>query len=282
MKDDRCRHRRTKSLPRINLQDTNEQIVCDGIDSKVKKTSISSKFVLVRIPNENGVGSRTLPIPESVLENPEKHLRKIGEGSYGKVYLYTDVIASLRVAIKQTKINLANRSISSSPGQTSDLQNINEIRVHKNLNHPNIVQYYEVYKGNYNWSIILEFAEQGSLNKRLQKLKDQNQKLDDKEIIFYVRQILLGLQYLHSRTKPIIHRDLRSPNILICSSNSIKLADFGISKQLESLSAGSGFSSLPGNSYWKAPEMIVYSRGKHYICNVIKLFQFLNLLLICI
>ena len=64
------------------------------------------------------------------------------------------------------------------------------------------------------------------------------------DIIRYTHGILSGLMYIHN--SKIIHRDLRSPNILLSSSDVPKLADFGISKQLDILNSKASFSTVQG------------------------------------
>ncbi len=91
--------------------------------------------------------------------------------------------------------------------------------------------------------------------------------LGESLIANFVRQILTGLAYLHS--KDIIHRDIKGANILVDNKGSVKISDFGISKRVEasSLLGGGGGSaqaakkagnrvSLQGSVFWMAPEVV--------------------------
>jgi cell division control protein CDC15 len=67
----------------------------------------------------------------------------------------------------------------------------------------------------------------------------------------YTREVLLGLEYLHS--KGVVHRDIKAGNLLLTKHGNVKLADFGISVNL--LSEGSN-NNVPGSPFWMAPEII--------------------------
>ena len=107
----------------------------------------------------------------------------------------------------------------------------------------------------------MELAEHGSLKSHLMQLNQKAEKLCDGEVLAITKQILNGLNYLHKQDKPIIHRDLRSPNVLLYANHIVKIADFGISKQVNTLASSSGFSTVAGNVYWQAPEMIDYKKS---------------------
>ena len=68
-----------------------------------------------------------------------------------------------------------------------------------------------------------------------------------------------GMLYLHARSPPLIHRDLKSPNLLVDASWRVKVADLGLSKVLEEVTApagASGTAGVPGNPRWLAPEVM--------------------------
>ena len=186
-------------------------------------------------------------ISPDVLENPFS-LEWIDRGSFGEVYKFADVaikvIRTQRLVEKETKAVVA------------------EIALHSKLSHPNIVQYLGCYHATKHICIVLEFAEFGSLKSHLSKLRENCETLSDVQMESYTEQILTGLIYLHSQLKPIIHRDLRSPNVLMFANDILKIADFGISKELNTLAGRSCFSSMVGNAYWQAPELIKGNKGK--------------------
>jgi serine/threonine protein kinase len=101
-----------------------------------------------------------------------------------------------------------------------------EIEIIKSLKNPYVIQYYDTYSDNKEAFIIMEYAENGALTKFINENENQphNWKLNDK----FVKQMVLGLSYIHS--KFITHRDLKSLNILLTSGYNVKLSDFGLSK----------------------------------------------------
>ena len=115
-----------------------------------------------------------------------------------------------------------------------------------------------------NWYIIQEYMVQGSLKTKLeseaQKLADANQLnaqsvLTDGLIVKFALEMTSGLEYLHQQK--IVHRDLRSPNVLISATGTAKLADFGLSKKLEAVVRIAGdYTPDVGNAYWRAPEVM--------------------------
>ena len=102
--------------------------------------------------------------------------------------------------------------------------------------------------------IVMELCELGSVSDILRRLQDG---LREAEIRAVVREVLLGLRYLHEGKK--IHRDVKGGNILVTKSFSPKLADFGISCQLQNTWARRN--TKIGSPYWMAPEVI---RGLSY------------------
>lgn len=93
--------------------------------------------------------------------------------------------------------------------------------------HDNIVKLLDLFWHEKSFIISMEYADKGDLYKHLNSSKG---KLKFDQIRSILREILNGVEYLHS--KGIIHRDLKTSNILINSSNGIKIADFGLSKHV--------------------------------------------------
>jgi Serine/threonine protein kinase len=105
-----------------------------------------------------------------------------------------------------------------------------EIFMLKNLYHKNIVQYLytEVNKDYNGVDIMMEYVSGGSLRHLLNKFG----KFEEPMAALYIFQVLKGLMYLHQQG--IIHRDIKSANILVTQDGIIKLSDFGASKKLKS------------------------------------------------
>ena len=129
--------------------------------------------------------------------------------------------------------------------------------MYQHLEHPNIIKFFGSEILNDILFIYLEYIPGGSIKYLLNKYGTFNSKI----IKIYLKQILDGLEYLHS--KGVVHRDIKSANILVDLKGNIKLSDFGVSGQISfKKSAGeSGFlESLKGTLLWMAPEVICQTK----------------------
>ena len=128
-----------------------------------------------------------------------KMSNKIGEGSYGAVYLAHNLLTKQKVAIK--------RIVKSEENKIEELEWKNEINILKKLDHPNILKIIEFYSSEHSYYIITDYCANGELYDQIKYKYNENQLA----VLFY--QILSGLAYLH--TNNIVHRDLKLENILI-------------------------------------------------------------------
>ncbi|KAG8056633.1 hypothetical protein GUJ93_ZPchr0002g25211 [Zizania palustris] len=128
-----------------------------------------------------------------------------------------------------------------------------EVKLLKNLSHPNIVRYLGTVQEEDTVNILLEFVPGGSIQSLLGKLGSFPEAVIKK----YTKQILQGLEYLHNNA--IIHRDIKGANILVDNKGCIKLADFGASKQVAKLATITAAKTMKGTPHWMAPEVIVGS-----------------------
>jgi len=183
----------------------------------------------------------------------------IGQGSFGTDYLALHAITGELMALKQVEMP-------SSSGTSLDAKKNNmvealkrEIDLLRELKHPNIVQYLGSNSDDTHLNIFLEYVAGGSVATMLVNYGS----LPEALISNFVRQILTGLAYLHS--KEIIHRDIKGANILVDNHGSVKISDFGISKRVEStlrtstthqLKRGGPRVSLQGSVFWMAPEVV--------------------------
>ncbi|GMT02268.1 hypothetical protein PENTCL1PPCAC_24441, partial [Pristionchus entomophagus] len=118
------------------------------------------------------------------------------------------------------------------------------------MKHPMIIGYYDHFKCEDSLAIVMLFAEGGTLENLIRD--QQNDHFAEGTVLKYFTQILHGLDYIHSLG--IIHRDLKTANILLNKKKTIiKLADFGISKQLAKRSIAS---TLIGTTSYMSPEII--------------------------
>lgn len=185
----------------------------------------------------------------------------IGQGSFGTVYLALHAITGELMALKQVEMP-------SNSGTHLDTKKNNmvealkrEIGLLRELKHPNIVQYLGSNSDESHLNIFLEYVAGGSVATMLVNYGSLGEAL----ISNFVRQILSGLAYLHS--KDIIHRDIKGANILVDNHGSVKISDFGISKRVEASTLlqapgqsggkrGGPRVSLQGSVFWMAPEVV--------------------------
>ncbi|CAO3586085.1 unnamed protein product [Absidia cylindrospora] len=171
---------------------------------------------------------------------------KIGEGASGIVYRAQNN-QGLQVAIKRIRLYHHPRH---------DLL-LNEIMVAKSPKcHPNIVQHLESYLWHDCIWIVMDFMDGGSLTDIV-----TYRYLFENEIATVCREVLHGLNYLHSHR--IIHRDIKSDNILISRQGHIKLSDFGFSARLDPLRLQRN--TIAGTPCWMAPEIVA---NEPYGCKV--------------
>lgn len=128
-----------------------------------------------------------------------------------------------------------------------------EVHMLSQLTHPNIVRYIGIKRRKDILNVFMEYVPGGSIASLLQRFGP----LGDNVTRVYTRQILIGLDYLHSQR--VVHRDIKGANILVEKSGRIKLADFGMAKMLEFVDverSDYAKKAVKGSAYWMAPEVI--------------------------
>ncbi|OMJ65406.1 hypothetical protein SteCoe_38283 [Stentor coeruleus] len=170
----------------------------------------------------------------------------VGEGVYGKVYQAMNLNTGELLAVKSYKLNHDEEI-----AQKELISIKRELLILKFLDHPNIIKYFQVdYESNTNTiDILIEYVPSGSMLNLLQKYRVFSESV----IRNYTKQLLDGLDYLHSNE--VIHRDLKSANILITENSTLKLTDFGCSRRFDS-NVSSQSKSFKGSPYWMSPEMV--------------------------
>ncbi|KAF8392436.1 hypothetical protein HHK36_022778 [Tetracentron sinense] len=202
-----------------------------------------------------GLFSRSPPpaLPPIVKENAHQIRWRRGEligcGAFGRVYMGMNLDSGELIAVKQVLIATNNASKEKAQAHVRELEE--EVKLLKNLSHPNIVRYLGTAREEETLNILLEFVPGGSISSLLGKFGS----FPEAVIRMYTKQLLLGLEYLHKNG--IMHRDIKGANILVDNKGCIKLADFGASKQVVELATISGAKSMKGTPYWMAPEVIL-------------------------
>lgn len=179
----------------------------------------------------------TASIPWEISLSDIKVISKIGIGSYGTVYKSEWMGAE--VAVKKLH--------SDNIGEEGYISFLHEIIVMSNLRHPNILMFLGASIRPPNLCCVTEFLVLGSLDNVLKMYP----KLDWKVRLNMATECARGLLYLHSQNPPILHRDLKSMNVLVDKNFHIKLADFGISTE-----KSTNLNSKVGTLNWLSPEIL--------------------------
>lgn len=144
----------------------------------------------------------------------------LGKGSFGQAWLVKS-----RNEVKYVMKELRPRNSS----EVSE--SIREAELLFQLNHPHIIKYKEAFVKGKSVFIVMEHAPLGDVFERVDKCKQKKIHLKEEWILRWVAEVCLALQYIHGRG--MVHRDIKCSNCFLSSDGSIKLGDFGSSRQLE-------------------------------------------------
>lgn len=192
----------------------------------------------------------------------------LGEGSFARVYLIKHKYLNERHALKFIKEPLT---------QSANTDNVfEEVQLATKLSHENVIDIHDAgiistygydYSGEYileeqdniqaeNWAyFILEYVPGGDLEEYRQSFRKSGINMPIMQVVNIIKQILTGLNTLHSANRPIIHRDLKAGNILMGVNSSgniqVKISDFGFAKEVSSDSTADDFG---GTKLYMSPE----------------------------
>ncbi|PNF37082.1 hypothetical protein B7P43_G08090, partial [Cryptotermes secundus] len=146
--------------------------------------------------------------------------RFFGKGGFAKCYEITDMKTGNVYAGKIVSKNLMTI-------QNYKEELTQEIAIHRSLNHRNVVGFHGFFEDNQNVYIVLELCRRRSM----MELHKRRKALIEAEVRYYMRQILLGVIYLHEQR--IIHRDLKLGNLFLNDDLEVKIGDFGLAAKIE-------------------------------------------------
>ncbi|NXE05258.1 NEK11 kinase, partial [Lophotis ruficrista] len=172
--------------------------------------------------------------------------RKLGNGSFGSVYLVSDRKAKQGEELKVLKeISVGDLK----PNETVEA-NL-EAQLLSKLDHPAIVKFYASFVERDSFCIITEYCEGGDLDFKIQEYKESGKIFTQNQIIDWFIQLLLGVNYMHERR--ILHRDLKAKNIFL-KNNLLKIGDFGVSRLL--MGSCDLATTFTGTPYYMSPEAL--------------------------
>lgn len=179
----------------------------------------------------------TLSIIEdfSAICHQYRYKRSLGRGKYGRIFLAESVKTNQQVAIKAI-----SRIDSTITEVTKEIEILTEV------DHPNIVKYFNHYLSDKYLYVVMEYCEGEELFAKIAERK----KFPESKVRAIMEKLLRVINHCHYHD--IIHCDLKPENIICSSENILKVIDFGLSKKLNKASYG----GISGTAYYIAPEII--------------------------
>ena len=176
----------------------------------------------------------------------EKH-EEIGKGHFADVYRVIEKSTGTEYAakyIKKKRLESSRRGVAK-----KDIQN--EVNILAEMDHDNIIYLHQVYENRHQAILVLELVGGGELFDYI----SEREWLTEEEASNFVKQILLGLKYMHSRG--VAHLDLKPENVMLKSADSheLKIIDFGVSKKLN---PDEEYREMLGTTEFVSPEVINY------------------------
>ncbi|CAH0747163.1 unnamed protein product [Diatraea saccharalis] len=184
-------------------------------------------------------------IPE-IIHDPQtscsyQRLRFFGKGGFAKCYEIQDLsnhqVYAGKIVSKKLMVKTSQKE-----------KMAQEISIHRSLQHKHVVGFHSFFEDSLNIYIILELCKRRSM----MELHKRRKAITEPETRFYMHQILLGVQYLHS--KRIIHRDLKLGNLFLDDDLHVKIGDFGLAARIEY--EGERKQTLCGTPNYIAPEIL--------------------------
>ena len=215
---------------------------CSSICFSVEDGIINPSLNIIIIDTE------TNPENLKITNQTYQKIKSLGKGSYGEVFLIKSLQTKKEYALKETTITKNKEYFL--------YFSMNEIDILSKLDNPYVISLKcafktQIDKETEQLGIIMEYVDNGDLNKLLLDYKFDGDYFEEKRILNWLFQVCLALIYLQKNE--IIHRDIKPSNIFLMADDTIKLGDFGISKKV---SISSDIKIFIGTPIYTSPEII--------------------------
>ena len=216
--------------------------------------------LIKQVCHESEVGMAASPppdlaVPEGFVINFEDILfkKRIGGGQLGSIMLGS--WNGTDVAVKLLKNDVAMDSLTSADAFAEFAR---EVRFMSQLRHPSVVKFLGAAAAPPDFGMVMELAEHGNLLSVLTKARKGGEgapRVDDAMRLLWAQDLASGLDYLHTRSPPVVYRDLKAAQVLVDAQWGLKMADFGLAATTEELDVEAK-RILVGTPAYMAPEVL--------------------------
>ncbi|XP_074847272.1 serine/threonine-protein kinase ICK isoform X2 [Carettochelys insculpta] len=168
-------------------------------------------------------------------------IKQLGDGTYGSVLLGRSIESGELIAIKKMKRKFYS---------WEECMNLREVKSLKKLNHANIVKLKEVIRENDHLYFVFEYMKENLY----QLMKERNKLFPESTVRNIMYQILQGLAFIHKHG--FFHRDLKPENLLCMGPELVKIADFGLAREIRSRPP---YTDYVSTRWYRAPEVLLRS-----------------------